>query len=193
MVMEFTLEAQAGGSARLRLVHSGFGTDAAWDDELDATSAGWNVELRNLRHYLEHHKGHDRIYAKAQITTADSTSEVWRRLLGPAGFRVTEGQLEQHARCTLHSPWGEQISGSVLWIDPGWDVLIAVDRFNQGVFRLSTWKAPGQTGVQIWLSAYDPSFASAVDAFGRQAGAMLRDVFGQEGRRSVDASIGIRL
>ena len=84
--MEFTIEAQAGGITRLRLVHSGFGTDAGWDDELDATSAGWNVELRGLRHYLEGHQGHDRIYAKAQVTTAVSTSEVWQRLLGPSGF-----------------------------------------------------------------------------------------------------------
>jgi uncharacterized protein YndB with AHSA1/START domain len=180
MTMEFTLEAHGGGTTRLRLVHSGFGSDAGWDDELDATSAGWNVELRNLRHYLESHRGHDRIYTRAQHTTTLPSDDVWRRLLGPSGFHIVDGRLEEHARCTLRSLWGEEISGSVLWIEPEWDVLLAVDRLDRGLLRLSTWKAPGQTGVHIWLSAYNPSFAAEVSAFGLEADSFLDRALKQE-------------
>ena len=64
LAMEFTLETHAGQTT-LRLVHSGFGDGASWDDELDAVSAGWQFELRGLRHYLERHKGRDRQHAAA--------------------------------------------------------------------------------------------------------------------------------
>ena len=41
----------------LRLVHSGFGPGADFDEEYDGISQGWPVELRSLRHYLENHAG----------------------------------------------------------------------------------------------------------------------------------------
>ena len=56
LAMEFTLESD-GGITRLRLIHSGFGQGAAWDDELDGVSVGWQSELASLKHYLEHHRG----------------------------------------------------------------------------------------------------------------------------------------
>ena len=179
MTMEFTLEAR-GGRTRLRLVHSGFGTDAGWDDELDGTSAGWNVELRGLRHYLERHRGRDRIYARAQRTTTLTSEEVWRRLLGPSGFVIADGRLQEGERCMLRSPSGHEIEGAVMWIQPGWDILMSVDTFDQGLFRVSTWRAPGQTGVQIWLSVYDPSLASSVQAFEVNSDALLTKILQQE-------------
>ena len=57
--MEFTLETHQG-KTRLRLVHSGFGEGAAWDNELEGITEGWQAELRSLRHYLERHRGQDR-------------------------------------------------------------------------------------------------------------------------------------
>ena len=92
LAMEFTLETHAG-QTRLRIVHSGFGDGASWDDELDSVSAGWQFELRSLRHYLERHKGRDRHHAAAHLVTSLSTDAVWKRLLSPAAFVVTEGSL----------------------------------------------------------------------------------------------------
>ena len=45
---EYELERDAGKTT-LRLVHSGFGDGAEWDDLFDATRAGWAFELRGLR------------------------------------------------------------------------------------------------------------------------------------------------
>jgi uncharacterized protein YndB with AHSA1/START domain len=187
MTMEFTIEALGGGTTRLRLVHSGFGTDAGWDDEIDSTSAGWNVELRGLKDYLERHQGHDRVYAKAQCATSIASDDVWRRLLSPSGFRVMGGRLEQGEQCTLHTPWGDEIAGSVVWIQSGWDILMSVEALNQGLFRLSTWRAPGQTGVQIWLTAYDPAYASDLQTFAQKANAFLGKILN---KRSGDQEDG---
>ena len=48
LAVEVTLESHAG-KTRVRLVHSGFGEGANWDDELDGISTGWQFELRGLR------------------------------------------------------------------------------------------------------------------------------------------------
>ncbi len=48
----FTLTAEGDGT-RLHLVHSGFGTDAAWDRLFNNINGGWDEELQKLRTYLE--------------------------------------------------------------------------------------------------------------------------------------------
>jgi uncharacterized protein YndB with AHSA1/START domain len=50
--LELLVEARDGGSCVVRLVHSGFGPGAEWDDEVDQTTAGWAAFLHNLRLYL---------------------------------------------------------------------------------------------------------------------------------------------
>src|SRR6185436_10277114 len=43
--VDFSIEAQAGGSTTLRLVHSGFSVGADWDDEFEAYERGWRLML----------------------------------------------------------------------------------------------------------------------------------------------------
>jgi uncharacterized protein YndB with AHSA1/START domain len=58
-LLEVLLE-QAGGSTLLRLVNSGFGEDAEWDDEYEGVSSGWGMALATLKHWLEGHRGEQR-------------------------------------------------------------------------------------------------------------------------------------
>jgi uncharacterized protein YndB with AHSA1/START domain len=48
----FTLTAEGDGT-RLHLVHSGFGSGAAWDRLFDGVNSGWDEELQNLRAWIE--------------------------------------------------------------------------------------------------------------------------------------------
>ena len=43
----------------MRLVNSGLGTSASWDNEFDSLSRGWRVFLRMLQWTLEQHPKHD--------------------------------------------------------------------------------------------------------------------------------------
>jgi uncharacterized protein YndB with AHSA1/START domain len=176
LAMEFTIEAH-GANTTLRIVHSGFGDGASWDDELESVSAGWQFELRGLRHYLEHHKGRDRHHATAQIVTSFGTSEVWKRLLSPAAFVVTSGSLAQDECVVIRSATGDQFSGTVAWHNTGRDLFIRVDDLNDGVFRLSTWRAGGQTGLQVWLTTYDPRHSDRVRVFGARTKELLARLF----------------
>lgn len=51
--LELLVEARDGGSCVVRLVHSGFGPGAEFDDEIHQTTTGWAGFLHNLRLYVE--------------------------------------------------------------------------------------------------------------------------------------------
>jgi uncharacterized protein YndB with AHSA1/START domain len=173
MAMEFTLET-LNGRTRLRIVHSGFGQGANWDDELESVASGWQAELRGLRYYLERHKGRDRHHAAVHhVSSSLGIDAVWKLLLSPAAFVVTEGRLEAGERCVIRTATGDQISGTMAWHNPGRDLMIVVDELDGGVFRLATWRAAGQTGVQAWIVSYDPRHATRV----REIGARVQTLF----------------
>jgi uncharacterized protein YndB with AHSA1/START domain len=154
LAMEFTIETHAG-QTRVRLVHSGFGRGANWDDELESVSAGWQFELRSLRHYVEQYKGRDRFQALAHGVTPLTMDVVWHELLKPDAFAIASGALRIDERCTIVTPAGDRLTGIVAWHKPQADLSILVDNLDGGIFRIATWRAAGQTGVQVWLTTYD--------------------------------------
>jgi uncharacterized protein YndB with AHSA1/START domain len=90
---ELLVEARDGGSCVVRLVHSGFGAGAEWDDELDQTTRGWAAFLQNLRIYLERFAPQRCesifVYGTAPMTAAAA----WTALTGALGVPdLAEGQ-----------------------------------------------------------------------------------------------------
>jgi uncharacterized protein YndB with AHSA1/START domain len=53
IAVDYYIEAIGDGMTRLRLVQSGFGPGAAWDDEYEATKTGWAEILKKLKEILE--------------------------------------------------------------------------------------------------------------------------------------------
>ena len=174
IAMEFTLETHAGRT-RLRLVHSGFGDGAAWDDELDAISGGWQFELRGLRFYLERHRGRNRVTAAVHRTTALPREILWDRLFSPLAFTV-EGPLTEQERCTISTSVGDRVSGTILRYNPGRDLALIVDDLDDGMLRISTWSAADQTGVQVWLISYAPEHVDKVKRFGQRIEPVIQSI-----------------
>lgn len=92
LAIDYFLKARVGKTV-LRLVHSGFGADANWHEEYDSVSRGWDTELINLRHYLEHHPGKNRTVAWARIGFQQPLDLTWKRLMGTNGL-VHKGILD---------------------------------------------------------------------------------------------------
>jgi hypothetical protein len=92
LAVDYYIEGQ-GGKTMLRLVDSGFGPEAEWDDEFDSISRGWKYELRGLRHYLARHRATPRRVAWALAKTSLPAKECYRRLMGPRGL-VRGGSVE---------------------------------------------------------------------------------------------------
>jgi len=53
MCVDYYIESLGGGMTRLRLVQSGFGPEAAWDDEFADTKSGWADFLKKLQDLVE--------------------------------------------------------------------------------------------------------------------------------------------
>jgi uncharacterized protein YndB with AHSA1/START domain len=154
IAIEFTLETFEG-KTRLRMVHSGFGRGAAWDDELEGITEGWQAELRSLRHYLERHSGKPRTFKLAWITTRLSREEAWNRLIGPGGFRITPAEPETGQSYEVVVPGGRRYTGTVELHLPRQTVAGTVHELDDGWFRVLTWAAPGgETGVWAGLATY---------------------------------------
>jgi hypothetical protein len=176
MALEISLE-PAGSGTILRLVHSGFGHGAAWDDELDGVTLGWNVELRSLRHYLAHHRGRTRRTAQAHATSPRALGELWEMLTAPSGLIVRgySPALAEGEACALELSTGDRIDGHVTFAHPGRQLVVATEGFGNGLFRLSLDRADGKALIQVWLSTWtiDPALTSAFEARVRRTLARL--------------------
>lgn len=137
-VTDYWLEGR-GGRTVLRVVTSGFPTDASWDDWVEGTRKGWAFELASLRHYLEHHDGEDRdvLYLRRRVDR--SREEIWSRLFGAEGLG------------------GRPLGGRPIDEDRPVQYAAIVDDPPGGLFRVSS--EPCMEGVEkrdvtLWLSAW---------------------------------------
>jgi uncharacterized protein YndB with AHSA1/START domain len=176
LVVEFTLETHEGRT-RVRVVHSGFGTGAAWDNELDGATEGWQSELRNLRHYLERHRGRDRRLGRARLITARPRDAVWARLIGPEGFRLTPAAPQAGRPYEATAPNGDRLGGTVELFLPRQSFIGTVRELDDVMFRLTTWTdARGNTGIWVILTTYGED-GGRVREFGKLAEERLRKLF----------------
>lgn len=148
-----------GGKTRLQVVHGGYPDDACFDSLVEGTRRGWRFELRGLRHYLEHHRGHRRSHVWLRVVCAEDADLVWERLLGRQGL-CTRGDLAA-ARpgdpYDLESGAGDLFQGTVMIHQPPEDLALVVANMNQALVRLRLDPATDgsdRTEVNLSLSAY---------------------------------------
>ena len=173
LVLEFTLESQ-GNRTSLRLVHSGFGTGANWDEEIDGISHGWPVELRILRHYLEHHAGKARQHVWVRATAKTTASRLWEALISPDGVVVDGSVAYLHGgdRARFRLATGDTIDGRVIAAFPPYHLAIAVDNMGGAVLDLQAFEAGGRAIAGIVLSSWSATTAD-IESFERRAQAAL--------------------
>lgn len=168
VVMEFTLETHQGRT-RLRLVHSGFGSGDAWDDELEGVTNGWHHELRSLAHYLAHHRGRDRHYGWAWTTTSRPPADVWEALVGAPGLSLAPPSRDAGAPFALAWPGGFTLSGTSLLHVPEREWSGTAAELDNGLVRLSIWRGGGRTGANIWCATWNPERAARAVSLGESA------------------------
>lgn len=171
-----------GATTVLRLVHSGFSTDAAWDDQYDGTIRGWAFELRGLKHYLDHHHGIRRVVVHAKRTVNElPIDEAWQRLMGPQAM-LAEGDLAGRGagdRYAIKTACGDVLEGEIRILNPPKDFCATAENFNNAFLRLrieeASMTSPDRQ-VNLWLSTYGLP-AEQTDALQQRWRAMLYDVF----------------
>jgi len=83
---EWLVEARSGGTCLVRLVASGFLSEADWQAEYDSTAEGWKLFLNNLRLYLLHFAGQRCASLLVQQMSEVATDDAWRQLTGSLGL-----------------------------------------------------------------------------------------------------------
>jgi uncharacterized protein YndB with AHSA1/START domain len=170
-----------GGRTTLRLVHSGFGPDSAFDQEYDGISSGWPVELRSLRLYLERHAGRDRQLAWCVRPIDVDHGEAWRRLVGPGGFacdQQPDGLAEGEA-FRMNASTGDVFEGAALTAQRHHFCGIASSH-GDGFLRIAVESCSGSSQVWLWLATYGRPAGEAAALQGRWQD-MLSELFATRG------------
>jgi uncharacterized protein YndB with AHSA1/START domain len=178
--VDYHLSARSGGTV-VRLVHSGFGRNAAWDDEYDSISSGWAFELWSLKHYLERHRGRQRravwVVGAPQAASAQS---VWRRILSEGfGADVASVNTAQHgARLVLPRAGADAaLELDVGFVVPDRKVAGVARALDDALFRVFIEPAGVDRSAHLWLSFWG-DHQHAADAIEAHWRALLKSLFG---------------
>ena len=150
LATDYHLES-AGGRTVLRVVTSGFGEGTDWNEWLDGVSMGWDFELRSLQHYLERHRGQDRVTLSLRAPSQVPAMEAWSRLTGSKGWLRFEQPPVEGSSYRARTLPGRALTGRIIqWLSPR-QLVLTVDQVNDGIMRLELER--GNT-VVLWLAAW---------------------------------------
>jgi uncharacterized protein YndB with AHSA1/START domain len=93
LATEWVVEARAGGTCVVRVVHSLFASTDDWDDQIESVESGWPAFFRILRLYLTHFRGECCSRFQVMGSAPGPESKAWDALTGSLGLEgVTLGQ-----------------------------------------------------------------------------------------------------
>lgn len=150
LFVEFRLEG-SGGATTLRVTHSGFGPEAAFDDEYQGISRGWPVELRSLQLYLERHPGQERRIAWSVGFGDGSPAEVWERLTGAEGLGCGPDVASQPAGAPFRAHLGEETFEGEVLLGAPYDLTGLARSHGDAFLRCRVGVAPGSGPRSIWV------------------------------------------
>jgi len=152
VVVDFTLEAR-GGTTVVRLVHSGFGAGAEWDEMYDSTEAGWTYFLFHLGFYLVRHRGRLRRMITSRRSTTRPVADVWNALLGKAGFNA--GSRKVGDRTQLRLGRVGPVNTLVQIVREPRNFAGVLESLNDGVIFIEMEPGAPAWHCGIWISLYD--------------------------------------
>ena len=137
------------GQTVLRIVHSGFGEGAKWDDQIDGLTGGWAYFLWNMDVSLTRHRGVDRTMVSARPKSAVQRGEFWEAMFD-SGF-ITRGASD---RATIRLG-DESFEMKVRTDEPGKRFAAQIPTLNDALLFIE-FEGAKDTGFHagFWLSTY---------------------------------------
>ena len=146
-VVDYLIQARDGGHTTLRLVNSGFGDGANFDDELESTSHAWPLFLLLLKHKCEHPHAHCENQTLYRVFDLPR-EHVWRQLTT-----------------------GPNIDGQLRHWDPFGNACYELNGTNRSLIAIFCETCGPSTGLTIMCLLYDATAAAKESA--RQAAESL--------------------
>jgi len=148
LATEWHIEAQAGGTCTLRVVHSLFASTDDWDDQLEYIESGWSAFLLALQIYLKHFRGQRSTLTTWRLRVAGTEAQAWETLttaLGLKGLRVG-----QRWKAPADAP---AFGGVAEYFSEGpYDALVRLDEPGPGLVALGTVDMGG--GTEVGMNVY---------------------------------------
>jgi uncharacterized protein YndB with AHSA1/START domain len=154
MATQWTVEAKAGGSCLVRVMHSLFSDKDDWDGQLEGTEHGWPGFFRTLRLYLTHFRGQRSAIVQKMAMTPSTEADAWSTLTTALG--LTDATVGKRWTAPAGVP---PLAGVVehATLSPN-DILVRLDTPTPGVVSLGTYSC-GQTMVGVNLYLYGDAAA----------------------------------
>jgi uncharacterized protein YndB with AHSA1/START domain len=147
---EWSVQAQAGGTCIVRIVHSLFASTDDWDNQLEGTESGWPGFFRTLRIYLTHFRGQASVLMQFVAPAAGTEAQAWAALTTALGVKgVSVGQ-----------PWSAPsdapaATGVAEYVSHGpCDALFRIHQPGPGVAALGAFNMGGQSMVALSFYHY---------------------------------------
>ena len=158
---EWTVEARAGGTCIVRVVHSLFASTDDWDNQLEGTESGWPAFFRILRIYLTHFRGQRSAIMQFIAPAAGTVSEAWDTLTAALGLKgVNVGQPWSAPKGVPTVP---SLSGVMEHTtQKPCNALLRLDTPGPGVAALGAVNFGGQSMVTLSLYLYGDQAAATV-------------------------------
>lgn len=86
MATEWTIEAKAGGTCRVRVVHSWFASTDDWDKQFESVEKGWPAFFRILKSYLTHFRGEPCTQLRVMAFTSEPKEKAYAEFTQPLGL-----------------------------------------------------------------------------------------------------------
>ncbi len=164
-----------GGTTSLRLVHSGFGPEAASTPAVAGIRSGWPVQLSSRRLALERHPGRERQLAWGVARTSLPADAAWRQLCERMDVASLPA-LREGAPFAVDVPGAGPIRGTAL-VGPSTREFSGVAaNLDDGWFRVHCEEWAGATQVWLWPRVYTGP-GRRRDEFQRAFDALLAERF----------------
>ncbi len=155
---EWSVEARAGGTCIVRVVHSLFASTDDWDNQLEGSESGWPGFFRILKIYLTHFRGQRSAMMQWMAPAAGTEAEAWETLNAALGLKgVSAGQR-------WNAPAGvPALSGVVEHVtQKPCNALVRLDKPGPGTAALGAVNFGGQSMVTLNFYLYGDHAAETV-------------------------------
>jgi uncharacterized protein YndB with AHSA1/START domain len=159
LAFEWLVEARDGGTCVVRLVNSGFGSGAEWDDQYDQMREGWQLFLLNLRLHLTYFAGQHATSMLPMGMWPGPRQAAWATLTEALGI-PTEPSAGQHVQ--VRSADAPPLAGTVIEATTG-RIALLLDEPAPGTAIIAAEALGDQVGVSLWSYLYGNDAAAAVE------------------------------
>ena len=160
MATEWTIEAKAGGTCRVRVVHSWFASTDDWDSQFESVEKGWPAFFRILNRYLAHFRGQPCTQVQLMAFTPGTRESVWEQLARPLG--LAGANTGQSVKSTGDAP---RFAAAVEYVSAkaNPELTLRLEEPAPGTAHVSVAPMGGQVYVYLCLYLYGAGAAAVAE------------------------------